>query len=128
MFQRRQSGGACIRGDSVQGGKKCFVRQGFHLDRKCSMAYAPLPALAHPRQELISCLAFDTVSDVLWSGSASGSVTAHYPTNVRGVTYPATNKGHPVTRLVASEKDVRAISESGMGSWAKGGMNRWYYR
>ncbi|KAG9034379.1 poly(A)-specific ribonuclease [Tulasnella sp. JGI-2019a] len=91
------------------------------------MAYAPLPALVHHRQELISCLSFDTVSDVLWSGSASGSVTAHYPTNVRGVTYPATTKGHPVTRLVASEKDVKAITESGMGSWAKGGMNKWYY-
>ncbi|KAG8872977.1 poly(A)-specific ribonuclease [Tulasnella sp. 331] len=91
------------------------------------MAYAPLPALVHPRQELISCLSFDTVSDVLWSGSASGSVTAHYPTNVRGVTYPATTKGHPVTRLVASEKDVKAVTESGLGSWAKGGMNKWYH-
>ena len=90
------------------------------------MSYTVLQPLIHPRHLPISSLSFDHDSDVLWSGSSTGSITAHYPTPVRGVTYPASRESHQVTKVDASEKDVKAICESGIGAWSKGGMNRWY--
>ncbi|KIO23414.1 hypothetical protein M407DRAFT_78054 [Tulasnella calospora MUT 4182] len=92
-----------------------------------SNTYRLHETLLHPRHQPILSLAFDPTSDVLWSGTAGGSVTAHYPTHARGVTYPATTKGHPVTKVVCTDKEVRAVTESGMGSWGKGGVNKWYY-
>lgn len=92
-----------------------------------SNTYRLHETLLHPRHQPILSLAFDPTSDVLWSGTAGGSVTAHYPTHARGVSYPATTKGHPVTKVVCTDKEVRAVTESGMGSWGKGGVNKWYY-
>lgn len=91
------------------------------------MSYQQLPPLIDHRQQSISALAFDPVSDALWAGTALGSVAAQYPTNARGIQYPATTQGHPVLKLSASEKDVKAVTESGMGAWGKGGVNKWYY-
>ena len=92
------------------------------------MAYSLLPSLVHPHgQQAISSVAFDPVSDVLWSGTSLGSVTAHYPSNTPGVRFRATTKGHQVTKIATTEKDVKAVTESGIGAWGKGGVNRWFY-
>lgn len=91
------------------------------------MSYTQLPPLLTHKQQPISALVFDPVSDALWSGTASGYVAAQYPTNAAGIAYMATTQGHPVVKLAATEKDVKAITESGMGAWGKGGVNKWYH-
>jgi len=95
------------------------------------MPYHVLPPIViSPHHQPLTSLAFDPVSDLLWSGSALGSVAAVYGSglNTRGVAFPASTRMEGVTRLVASDKDVKALVSSGIGSWAKGGANRWYYK
>jgi PAB-dependent poly(A)-specific ribonuclease subunit 2 len=78
----------------------------------------------------VTALAFDPVSDLLWAGSSSGHVfstsNAH---DVREICFPiGCNSG--VRKIMVDEKYVRAIGIEGnsMGSWHKGGMNKWYYQ
>ncbi|KDQ12374.1 hypothetical protein BOTBODRAFT_134946 [Botryobasidium botryosum FD-172 SS1] len=93
----------------------------------------PTYHLLHPLGDLpdaypapITSLAFDPLSDVLWSGSASGSVAAFYGSGLRGVKFPVGGNA-TVLRIIASEKDVKAIGSEGIGSWSKGGVNKWHY-
>ncbi|KAF5372867.1 hypothetical protein D9758_001617 [Tetrapyrgos nigripes] len=95
----------------------------------------PLPPIVvtpfpQPVSELpVSALAFDPVSDVLWAGTGSGYVSAHCGTQgLRGVCFRAGEKS--VHKIAAGEGYVRAASSqgNGIGSWAKGGMNKWYNR
>ncbi|KAF9265751.1 hypothetical protein L218DRAFT_859665 [Marasmius fiardii PR-910] len=86
------------------------------------------PIVVHPFPQPVSALSFDPVSDTLWAGSGTGYVSAHYgTTGHRGVCFRAGN--HAVQKIVAGDNQVRAASVGGLGvgSWAKGGMNKWYY-
>ena len=76
----------------------------------------------------VTALYFDPVSDTLWTGNNSGSVTAYHGIRaVRGVTFPVGGK-HAVNKLQAGDQHVRACGAAGVGSWSKGGVNKWYYR
>ncbi|KAK7449653.1 poly(A)-specific ribonuclease [Stygiomarasmius scandens] len=91
--------------------------------------YSLPPIVVSPFSQPVSALAFDPVSDVLWAGTGSGHVSAHCGTQgLRGVCFRAGDNA--VQKIVAGESYVRAASNrgSGVGSWAKGGMNKWYHR
>lgn len=78
----------------------------------------------------ITALSFDPVSDALWTGTDSGSIVAAYtPAGIHGVRYPV-GGGFAVKKIIAGENYVNAIGGAGVGvgSWTKGGMNKWYFR
>ncbi|KAG7086554.1 hypothetical protein E1B28_002503 [Marasmius oreades] len=90
--------------------------------------YSLPPIVVHPFPQPVSALSFDPVSDTLWAGSGTGYVSAHHGTSgLRGVCFRAGD--HAVQKIVAGDNQVRAASMGGLGvgSWAKGGMNKWYY-
>ncbi|KAA1471282.1 PAB-dependent poly-A-specific ribonuclease subunit PAN2 [Dentipellis sp. KUC8613] len=96
-------------------------------------AYRPTAPITLQRDiasQPITALSFDPVSDTLWTGTNSGHVTAYYtPRGLRGVTFPV--GGHlAVKKLLADENYVRAcgVASEGVGSWSKGGVNKWYFR
>ncbi|KAF8163190.1 ubiquitin carboxyl-terminal hydrolase-domain-containing protein [Crassisporium funariophilum] len=74
----------------------------------------------------VTALSFDPVSDILWSGSNCGTVTAYFGVRgARGVSFRVgSNLG--VTKVVAGDNHVRALGavSEGLGSWSKGGMNK----
>ncbi|KAF9001875.1 ubiquitin carboxyl-terminal hydrolase-domain-containing protein [Cyathus striatus] len=77
-----------------------------------------------------TALSFDPLSDIIWVGSDAGNVTACYGTEgVRGVSFPV-GKDYPVSKVVAGDNHVRAFAADGkgVGSWAKGGMNKWFFQ
>ena len=74
-------------------------------------------------------LCFDPVSDTLWTGNERGSVVAYYGTHgARGVVFPV-GGGYAVNKIQVGEQ-VRALGGAGVGvgSWSKGGVNRWFYK
>lgn len=78
----------------------------------------------------ITALAFDPVSDILWSGNNTGNVVAYYGSlGNRGVVFPV-GGGLAVKKIAAGDNYVRALGSAGagIGSWGKGGVNKWYYR
>ncbi|GLB35065.1 putative catalytic subunit of the poly(A)-nuclease (PAN) deadenylation complex, one of two cytoplasmic mRNA deadenylases involved in mRNA turnover [Lyophyllum shimeji] len=78
----------------------------------------------------VTALSFDPVSDILWAGSNSGVVAGYYGTRgTRGVSFPV-GGSLAVKKIVAGENHVRAlgVSGEGLGTWAKGGMNKWFFR
>ena len=86
--------------------------------------------ITHEYHQPITSLAFDPVSDILWTGSSSGAVVAYCtPQTIRGVSFPV-GDGQPVHKLVAGDTYVRAygLGGQGVGSWTKGGANKWYFR
>ena len=86
--------------------------------------------ITHEYHQPITSLAFDPVSDILWTGSSSGAVVAYCtPQAIRGVSFPV-GEGQPVQKLVAGDTYVRAcgLAGQGVGSWTKGGVNKWYFR
>ena len=86
--------------------------------------------ITHEYHQPITSLAFDPVSDILWTGSGSGAVVAYCtPQAIRGVSFPI-DGGQPVHKLVAGDTYVRAhgLASQGVGSWTKGGVNKWYFR
>ena len=86
--------------------------------------------ITHEYHQPITSLAFDPVSDILWTGSASGAVVAYCtPQAIRGVSFPI-GGGQPVQKLVAGDNYIRAcgLDGQGVGSWTKGGVNKWYFR
>lgn len=48
---------------------------------------------------------------------------------MRGVSFPV-GGNLAINKISAGDNYVRAsgVASDGMGSWAKGGMNKWYYR
>lgn len=76
----------------------------------------------------ISALCFDPVSDVLWAGNDVGQIGAFYRNRMRGVAFPA-GEGS-VSAITASEHQIYAMTMTGrgLGSWGKGGLNKWHYR
>lgn len=78
----------------------------------------------------ITALTFDTVSDTLWTGNNVGSVVAYYSTQgSRGVKFPV-GGDHAVKKVISGDQYVRALGSAGhgVGSWSKGGVNKWYYQ
>lgn len=98
-----------------------------------SSTYHQIPPLVYQRDVLpqpITALAFDPVSDILWSGTNSGHVCANYtPRGHRGVHYPVGGQ-FAVKKIVATDLQIIAcgVAAEGVGMWGKGGMNTWYYK
>lgn len=96
-----------------------------------STSYKPLPPIStdsFPRP--VTALSFDPVSDILWAGTSTGDVSSFYSTQgLRGVSFPVGGDA-PVKKLLAGNNYVRAhgLGSIGVGSWTKGGMNKWFYR
>lgn len=78
----------------------------------------------------ITALSFDTVSDILWAGLNTGTVTAYLGT--RGIRGPSFRVGGDlgVKKIAPGDNYVRALGNSndGLGSWTKGGTNKWFFR
>ncbi|GJE87918.1 PAB-dependent poly(A)-specific ribonuclease subunit PAN2 [Phanerochaete sordida] len=95
--------------------------------------YHPIAPITHQRDifpQPITALCFDPVSDTLWSGNNSGRIVAYYGAQgSSGVTFPV-GGDLAVKGLVAGDSLVRAtgVSSNGIGAWAKGGANRWFFR
>ncbi|KAF9456453.1 ubiquitin carboxyl-terminal hydrolase-domain-containing protein [Collybia nuda] len=78
----------------------------------------------------ITALSFDPVSDILWTGTNAGDVVAYYGTNgIRGVSFRV-GGGLGVKKIDAGDNNVKGLGlgGEGLGLWAKGGMNKWFYR
>lgn len=76
----------------------------------------------------VTALSFDPVSDILWTGSETGVVSAHFGSGApRGPCFPVGGR-LPVKKIFAGQNNVQALGGSGegLGSWAKGGANKWY--
>lgn len=78
----------------------------------------------------VTALSFDPVSDVLWVGNSIGDITGYYGTRgIRGVSFRV-GGSLAVQKIVAGENHIKALGASGegVGSWTKGGMNKFFYR
>ena len=106
-------------------------RSDFHPSIPSMSTYRPTDrTITHEYHQPITSLAFDPVSDILWTGSNSGAVVAYCtPQAIRGVSFPV-GGGLPVQKVVAGDTYVRACGSAGqgVGSWTKGGVNKWYFR
>ncbi|KIY66064.1 hypothetical protein CYLTODRAFT_455741 [Cylindrobasidium torrendii FP15055 ss-10] len=90
--------------------------------------YHHIAPISSPLPVAVSSLCFDPVSDILWSGSNTGTVNALVGRQgMRSVTFRAGD--FPVFKIVAGEQYVRAgcVRGSGFGTWNKGGSNKWFY-
>ncbi|KAH7889997.1 PAB-dependent poly-A-specific ribonuclease subunit PAN2 [Phlebopus sp. FC_14] len=90
----------------------------------------PITTIHDSYAQPVTALSFDPVSDSLWSGTNAGTVVAlHTVHGVRGVSFPV-GGGLAVRQLSVGDNHVRALGMAGegVGSWAKGGMNKWYFR
>ncbi|KAF7970658.1 hypothetical protein HWV62_23300 [Athelia sp. TMB] len=90
--------------------------------------YRPVPSLTNIQGQSVTALAFDTVSDALWTGSNTGNVVALYtPQGMRGVAFPV-GGSLAVKKIIAGDQYVRAVGldSPGVGQWGKGGRNQWY--
>ncbi|KAF5324935.1 hypothetical protein D9611_004584 [Ephemerocybe angulata] len=95
-----------------------------------SNTYHPVPPITPNFPQPSTAIAFDPVSDILWTGSTLGNVTAYYGSRgMRGVSFPV-GGALPVNRIFAGDSQVLASGHGsgGIGSWSKGGMNKWYFR
>ena len=96
-----------------------------------SSDYQPLPSITPTFPQSASAIAFDPVSDILWAGTSLGAVTGYYGSRgLRGVSFPVSGSRGPVSKIVANDNQVFAASlgDEGVGSWHKGGMNKWFYK
>lgn len=94
-----------------------------------SNAYHALPPITPTFPQTSTALAFDPVSDILWTGSTLGSVTGQYGSRgLRGVSFP-TGGNLPVNKILAGDSQILACGHggTGLGSWSKGGVNKWYF-
>jgi PAB-dependent poly(A)-specific ribonuclease subunit 2 len=92
--------------------------------------YHALPPITPTYPQSSTAIAFDPVSDILWTGSTLGNVTAYYGSRgLRGVSFPV-GGGLPINKIIAGDSQVLACGHggNGLGSWAKGGMNKWYHQ
>ncbi|KAG8714993.1 poly(A)-specific ribonuclease [Ceratobasidium sp. 423] len=97
--------------------------------------YYPLPSFHLTHSVPVTALSFDPVSDILWTGSATGLVTGYFG-NVtatgyaggltKGVTFPVRGETG-VLKILTGEKDIKALGSGGLGSWTKGGAGRWQF-
>jgi PAB-dependent poly(A)-specific ribonuclease subunit 2 len=93
-------------------------------------AIQPIVGFDDTRQS-VTALAFDPVSDALWSGYNNGAIVAYYGSDrpARGVSFPVGGK-QAVSKIVVGESYVRAVGlrSGGVGTWGKGGANKWFYK
>jgi PAB-dependent poly(A)-specific ribonuclease subunit 2 len=76
----------------------------------------------------VTSLSFDPISDTLWAGNTAGVVLAyHGASRMRGVSYYVA-RGDPIKNIISSESVVHACTSSSVGSWGKGGANKWYHQ
>lgn len=99
-----------------------------------STSYKPISPITSPLlsgfEAGVAALSFDPASDILWTGSNSGHVSACYGTQgVRGTSFQV-GGNTAVKKIIAGDNYVRALGtvSAGLGSWSKGGMNKWYFR
>ncbi|KAG6878680.1 hypothetical protein C0993_011495 [Termitomyces sp. T159_Od127] len=95
-----------------------------------STSYRNINPITLAYAQPVTALSFDPVSDILWAGSNLGDVTGYHGTRgISGVSFKV-GGNLAVKKIVAGESHVRAlgISGEGFGTWAKGGMNKWYFR
>ncbi|XP_006458223.1 hypothetical protein AGABI2DRAFT_183307 [Agaricus bisporus var. bisporus H97] len=97
-----------------------------------STSYRPTNPVSagHPLPSSVTALSFDPVSDILWAGDNNGVVTGIYTSRgYRGVFFPV-GGDFAVSKISAGDNYVRALGSAseGLGSWAKGGMNKWFHR
>ena len=96
-----------------------------------STSYKPISPIALSGFEVaVTALSFDPASDILWTGSNSGHVSACYGAQgVRGTSYQV-GGNTAVKKIIAGDNYIRALGtvSTGLGSWSKGGMNKWYFR
>ena len=93
-------------------------------------AIAPVVTQVDGFPHPVTALSFDPVSDTLWTGNDLGKVVAFYGVQgARGVSFQV-GGGYPVSKISVGDQYVRAIGSSGLGvgSWSKGGSNKWFYR
>jgi len=113
--------------------KHSSERSSSESDRTMSTTYRSIPPITHQRDiygQAVTALSFDPVSDTLWAGSSAGTVVAYHGTrSVRGVCFPV-GGSLPVRNIIAGENYVRALGHSGegVGSWGKGGVNKWFFK
>ncbi|KAF7353663.1 PAN2-PAN3 deadenylation complex catalytic subunit PAN2 [Mycena venus] len=89
---------------------------------------APITVSDYPQP--VTALSFDPVSDTLWVGSNSGNIAAYHGTRgLRGVSFQVGGQ-LAVSKMLAGENYVRAmgVTGEGLGSWSKGGVNKWFCR
>ncbi|KAI4525371.1 hypothetical protein K525DRAFT_234573 [Schizophyllum commune Loenen D] len=80
--------------------------------------------------EPVTAVSFDLASDTLWAGTNSGYINAFHGTHgARGVCF-AVGGNLAVKKIVAGDSAVRAFGagSNGIGSWSKGGVNKWFHR
>uniref|UniRef100_D8PTC9 PAN2-PAN3 deadenylation complex catalytic subunit PAN2 n=1 Tax=Schizophyllum commune (strain H4-8 / FGSC 9210) TaxID=578458 RepID=D8PTC9_SCHCM len=80
--------------------------------------------------EPVTAVSFDLASDTLWAGTNSGYINAFHGTQgARGVCF-AVGGNLAVKKIVAGDSAVRAFGagSNGIGSWSKGGVNKWFHR
>ena len=96
--------------------------------------YMPIPPITtllfNGFPQPVTTLSFDPVSDVLWTGLNSGTVTGYC--GAQGIRGPSFRVGGSlgVKKIAAGDHYIRALGDSreGLGSWTKGGANKWFYR
>lgn len=91
---------------------------------------APIATQDNIYPQPITSLAFDPVSDALWTGNNAGSVVAYYGTQgTRGVSFPV-GGDLAVKKILVGDKYVRALGSAGrgIGQWSKGGTNNWFHK
>ncbi|KAL4065261.1 PAB-dependent poly-A-specific ribonuclease subunit PAN2 [Scleroderma citrinum] len=89
-----------------------------------------ITTLQDAHDQPVTALSFDPVSDSVWAGTQFGTVIAlHTVQGVRGVSFPV-GGGLAVKQVSVGDNYVRAFGAAGegVGSWAKGGMNKWFFQ
>ncbi|KAF9532295.1 ubiquitin carboxyl-terminal hydrolase-domain-containing protein [Crepidotus variabilis] len=90
----------------------------------------PIPSALNGFAQPATTLSFDSVSDILWAGLNSGTIVAYIGT--QGIRGPSFRVGGDlgVKRLLAGDNYVHGAGNSneGLGSWTKGGVNKWFLR
>ncbi|WFD35442.1 poly(A)-specific ribonuclease [Malassezia cuniculi] len=82
----------------------------------------------------VSALYFDTYTELLWTGSASGQVTSHTntpPTYPRYTSYAAhgtVNQRAEVLRITGNEKSIFSVSQDSVRAVQRSGLGRWTVR
>jgi PAB-dependent poly(A)-specific ribonuclease subunit 2 len=95
--------------------------------------YATIPPISSSSNgfaQPITALSFDPVSDILWAGLNSGVVTAYLGRqSVRGPCFRI-GGSLSVKKMIAGDNHVLAADNANkiLGSWTKGGVNKWHFR
>ena len=99
-----------------------------------SNTYRPIPPIVTSSLDgfvqPVTALSFDPVSDILWTGLNSGTITSYFGTlGVRGPSFRV-GGNLAVKKVMSGDNTLQAFGDAseGLGSWSKGGVNKWFYR